>query len=39
VRPPRLTTRGVLPVRELGDARRLADMLDAGGWWADARPA
>jgi NADPH-dependent 2,4-dienoyl-CoA reductase/sulfur reductase-like enzyme len=31
VRPPRLTTPGVLTLRELGDARRLTDMLDGGG--------
>jgi 3-phenylpropionate/trans-cinnamate dioxygenase ferredoxin reductase component len=31
MRPPRLTAPGVLALRELGDARRLADMLDAAG--------
>ena len=31
VRPPRLTVPGVVTLRELGDARRLAHMLDAGG--------
>ena len=30
VRPPRLTAAGVLTLREIGDARRLADRLDAG---------
>jgi len=31
VRPPRLTVPGVLTLRELGDARRLAKLLAAGG--------